>query len=392
MIQLCVAAILSLMLVPAATAQSRLHELAGAEGIVYAVDSQDRALVAHNSNRAFLPASTLKIFTALLAAEQLGLDSRYRTEFYLEEQELIVRGFGDPFLVSEELARIAAALATRLKGQTLTGIAIDDSYFGGDVRIPGVGRSTNPYDALNAAVAVNFNTIAVRRRGNRIESAEPQTPLTPLAEALARAHRARGVTRLQLGDNPAEVVRYAGELIAAKLRAAGITIGAGIRRATAPQTIPIYSHEPSRTVADICRDMLAVSNNFVANQLFLTIGAAAFGPPATLEKSRRAAQQLLTRHPELAGLRIVEGSGIAYQNSVTPAAMIALLRLFEPYRLLLKEERGSRHKTGTLKAVATLAGYLETEKHGRVRYVIALPGGTPEQRWRVLAHLQSNLK
>ena len=45
------------------------------------------------------------------------------------------------------------------------------------------------YDALNSALAVNFNTVYAVRSGNKVRSAEEQTPITPLAIA---AFRARG--------------------------------------------------------------------------------------------------------------------------------------------------------------------------------------------------------
>lgn len=368
-----------------------LREIAGPQAVVYAVDASDHVVVSQGADLQFLPASTLKLFTTLLAIDQLGLDYRFRTELYLRDDELIVRGFGDPFLVSEELDRLAAEAASRLGHRPLAGIAVDDSFFSPDVRIPGVGRSSNPYDALNAAVAVNFNTIAVRRVGDRYVSAEPQTPMTPLAASLARARRVRGSERIQLGDNPSEVTRYAGELIAAKLRAAGVRIGERVSRARAPQGPPLLVHRSSRTLADVCRDMLAISNNFVANQVFLTIGAEAYGAPASLAKARRAAHRYLDAHPLLTGLHVVEGSGIAYENEATATAMTALLKLFEPYRSLLKADHGTQHKTGTLQAIATVAGYLDTDRHGTVRYVVAVPGDRPDRRWQVVAWLRRNL-
>jgi hypothetical protein len=72
------------------------------------------------------------------------------------------------------------------------------------------------------------------------------------------------------------------------------------------------------------------------------------------------------------GITVMEGSGLSYDNRVTAPAMAALLRLFTPYRSLLKEEDGVPHKTGTLWVTKTLVGYLDTPSHGTVRFVIAL--------------------
>ena len=49
-----------------------------------------------------VPASVLKYATALAALHYLGPDFSYSTEFYLDENHsLIIKGSGDPYLVSE---------------------------------------------------------------------------------------------------------------------------------------------------------------------------------------------------------------------------------------------------------------------------------------------------
>jgi D-alanyl-D-alanine carboxypeptidase/D-alanyl-D-alanine-endopeptidase (penicillin-binding protein 4) len=368
-----------------------VRPLAGKNGVVYVVDEHDRALVDIRGDRPFVPASILKVFTALLASRELGPDYRFTTEFFLDGDRLVMRGKGDPFLVSEELELIAGALSAKLAGRALSGLVIDDSYFDPELRVPGVGRSSNPYDALNAATAVNFNTIAIIKRSDDILPGEPQTPLTPLARSLARASRAQGRVRFQIGDRPEEVRRYAGELTAAKLRAAGVRIGDRISEGRAPATEPLYAHHNSRALAQMCADMLETSNNYVANQIFLASGAAAAGAPASLSKSAAVARDFIGANPQLAGLQVVEGSGIAYENRVTGRAMAALLEMFAPYKALLKVDKGTAHKTGTLRTTATLAGYLDTSRHGTVRYVIALDGKGQARRWRIVERLQRGL-
>lgn len=370
---------------------STIRSVAGKDGVVYVVDAANRELVDLRGDRPFIPASILKVFTALLAIDTLGLDFRFTTEFFVDDGRLVVRGKGDPFLVSEELDLIAGALRPKLAGRDLKGVVIDDSYFQPELRVPGVGRTANPYDALNAATAVNFNTIAVVKRGKEILPGEPQTPLTPLALSLARTQRTQGRMRFQIGDRPEEVRRYAGELIAAKLRNAGIRIGNEVTEGRAPATVPLYVHHNSRTLEEVSKEMLGSSSNYVANQVFLAVGARAAGPPATLDKSVAAASRFLASRPQLAGLYVVEGSGIAYENRATGRAMAALLKMFAPYERLLKLAQGTRHKTGTLRVVSTLAGYLQTKKHGTVRYVIAVAGNGQAKRWQIVQMLKRGL-
>jgi D-alanyl-D-alanine carboxypeptidase/D-alanyl-D-alanine-endopeptidase (penicillin-binding protein 4) len=378
--------------VRAADPAAHIGRLAGKDGIVYAVNNDGKALFEIGATRTFIPASTVKVFTALLAIEHLGLDWRFETEFYLNGNHLVVHGKGDPLLVSEELDRAAAALAPLLYGKKLAGVLVDDGFFASDIRIPGVGRSSNPYDALNSATAVNFNTIGVRGERGRLFPAEPQTPLTPLARELGRRRRVNGEDRFSLGDRPDLARRYAAELVAAKLREHGVTVGDAAASGTVPaNTPPLYVHRNSRTLAEVCTGMLRYSSNFTANQILLAVGAATDGPTASLEKSLAVAERFIAAHPPLRDLHIVEGSGISYDNRATAPALAALLELFEPHKNLLKDEHGTRHKTGTLNSVASLIGYLDTPTHGTVRYVIALDGNGRERRWKIVDSLRKAL-
>jgi len=351
--------------------------------IVYAVDADGAPLVEVGAERAFVPASTLKVFTALLVREYLGLDDRFETEFYLDDDWLVVRGTGDPYLVSEELTAAAAALAARLAGRELAGVAVDDSYFA-SVDVPGVGRSSNPYDARNSAVAVNFNTVHVRRAGGRVVSAEPQTPITPLARAVAVRRGVTGAERVSIGHSAADIRRHAAELIAAKLREAGVRVGDGVEKRAAPSGEPIYVHANSRTIGDVCAAMLEFSSNYVANQLFLAVGAAVEGPPATLAKGAIVARRFIAERPDLEGLVVTEGSGIARTNKATAPALVAVLDRFAPQRELLRVEHGVPHKTGTLREVRSMIGYLDSRSRGTVRFVVWMDGSGHSRRWRVV--------
>ena len=120
--------------------------------------------------------------TAWLALEVLGGDYRFQTRFYLDKDRVLyVRGGGDPFLISEELTVLAQRLVPTVGKEPLTGIVLDASYYPADLRVPRIEDSNEAYNALNSALAVNFNTIYAERRGNSVRSAEEQTPITPLA-------------------------------------------------------------------------------------------------------------------------------------------------------------------------------------------------------------------
>src|SRR5271169_2538630 len=172
-------------------------------GLVLVTDAEGNELVAQNADEPFVPASVNKIVTAWLALEVLGADYRFETRFYLDDKRVLyLRGGGDPFLISEELAPLATDLMAKVGKAPITGVVVDASYYPSNLRIPGIEDDDVAYDALNSALAVNFNTVYAERSGNKVRSAEDQTPITPLAIELFRAKGPNGIGRISLGQDP----------------------------------------------------------------------------------------------------------------------------------------------------------------------------------------------
>ena len=108
--------VLALLLLPApalAGAKEKVAALAPS-AVVLVMDEKGNELVAQNADKPFVPASVTKIVTAWLAMEVLGGDYRFETKFYLDDKRVLyVRGGGDPFLISEELAPLATGAGRR---------------------------------------------------------------------------------------------------------------------------------------------------------------------------------------------------------------------------------------------------------------------------------------
>ena len=75
---------------------------------MYVEDMDGTVLLSWHARNALIPASVLKLGTAIYVLDSLGEDYHPRTTFLYDpvNGELCVRGTGDPFLVSDEL-RIA---------------------------------------------------------------------------------------------------------------------------------------------------------------------------------------------------------------------------------------------------------------------------------------------
>jgi D-alanyl-D-alanine carboxypeptidase/D-alanyl-D-alanine-endopeptidase (penicillin-binding protein 4) len=361
--------------------------------LVLVVDAEGNELVAQNADDPFVPASVTKIVTAWLAMEVLGGDYRFKTRFYLDDKRVLyVRGGGDPFLISEELAPLATELVAAVGKKPITGIVLDASYYPANLRIPGIVDTDEAYNALNSALAVNFNTVHAVRSGNKVRSAEKQTPITPLAINQFRLRGPNGSGRISLSQAPAVSIQYAGELIAAFIERAGGSVKGKISTGTVPEGLePVYVHQQSRTLSEILVELLRVSNNYIANQVFLEIGGHRLGGPVSLEKSLQVANEMLAAHGLTGAIHLEEGSGISRNNHFTARGLAKVLELFESHAELLHGHDGGMNKSGTMDGVRTLAGYADTSSHGRVRFVISLTSNDGEMRFRLLRAIESGL-
>lgn len=362
-------------------------------GLIFVVDKEDKVLLAQNADEHFVPASVAKIVTAWLAMQVLGGEYRFQTRFYLDNARVLyVRGSGDPFLVSEELALLAPQLVAAVGNKPLTGIVIDASYYPSDLRIPGIEDTNESYDTLNSAFSVNFNTISAVRKGNTVVAGEKQTPITPIAINEFRTRGPNGRGRIGLNQDRAVSLRYAGELLAAFLKQAGAKIDGKITIGSFPEGLtPIYVHQQSRALSQIMIELLAGSNNYVANQIFLEIGAHRLGGPVSLEKSLSVANEVLAVHDLTGAIRLEEGSGVSRGNSFTARGLAKVLDLFSPYANLLRGKDGGKNKTGSMVGYRTLAGYANTPNNGRVRFVISLKSNDGAMRFQLLKAIEAGL-
>jgi len=182
----------------AASAITQFNRLKNAGLLV--IDNEGNEKRSRNADTKYVPASTVKVLTALVALETWGEDYRFTTEFYIDtnDNRLWIVGKGDPYLVSEEIDLIIEKIKQTYIG-TISGIGIDSTYFSEPIVIDGQSSTSNPYDAPVGALAANFNTIKIKIRNKKIYAGEKQTPLTPLAKKMGW-RLGTGTHRLNLGS------------------------------------------------------------------------------------------------------------------------------------------------------------------------------------------------
>jgi D-alanyl-D-alanine carboxypeptidase/D-alanyl-D-alanine-endopeptidase (penicillin-binding protein 4) len=138
---------------------------------------------------------------------------------------------------------------------------------------------------------------------------------------------------------------------------------------------------PSQPLVDVVRDINKFSNNVMARQLFLGLGAATLGAPASSEKSVRAVVQWLeSRRLAAPELVLENGSGLSRSERISARTLGQLLvfagrsALMPEFvsslplaavdgtmrkRLHGAEIAGQAHiKTGSLAGARAIAGYV----------------------------------
>lgn len=347
---------------------SLIHE----KDAVLLTDPHGKILASKNAEKLLVPASALKILTALVALHYLGEDFRFVTECYLDkDQNLKIKGFGDPLFVSDVMPDFSRQVQACI--QNYKDLVLDDSAFQQPLRIPGVTATTEPYDAPNGAFCANFNTISFQKTsGGKYISAEPQTPLVPFALSRISASGTNS-GRIVFSHSHGESVLYAGHLVASFLSQHGVSSSGQIRigRVEGGDMLLIRYVSPY-LLTDVISRLMEFSNNFIANQLFIAAGVKAYGLPGTIDKGIRASQDFLRKELQIETIQIAEGSGISRENRISATQMDKLLVRFYPNRRLMRRLGNELFKTGTLDGVRTRAGYIEDGKGGSYRFVVMI--------------------
>jgi serine-type D-Ala-D-Ala carboxypeptidase/endopeptidase (penicillin-binding protein 4) len=376
-----------------------LNNFIGTHDAILVADPHGRIIFSKNAGMQLVPASVLKIFTALVALHYLGPEYRFATEFYQDQDSnLKIKGYGDPLLISETLIEIVNDLTPGLdtKLKNINDLVLDGSYFKDPVLIPGVASTCEPYDAPNGALCVNFNTVNFRRDNNgAYVSAETQTPLLPFVlSRISASAMDRG--RIILSPQKNEFTLYTGHLFLYFLKKKGIKSNGIIRMGRVKNKIDklIFKYLSGFSFVQVVSKLLEYSNNFIANQLLIATGAKVYGPPGTLDKGIRAALTYTKNNLKIENLIIVEGSGISRKNRISAKSLYKILKVFEPYHSLMRRSGKAFYKTGTLKGINTRAGYVENAKGELYCFVVLLntPGKSAKPIMDILLHDLTRIK
>lgn len=390
-----------------------------------------------NADVSVNPASTMKLVTTYAALELLGPSHQWKTEFYADgplksgvlHGNLLLKGGGDPKLNLEKLWLLLRDLRAHGLRQVTGDLILDRSHFiqpqlpsfdddGGDI--------DRPYLVAPDALLVNLNALRLITRN---QDGQVQVVVEPPIASIRIDNR---VKPLKTGKCPAwPDVRYntvkqfdgttvivSGQLgegcsaqsylapldhqsyIAGAVRAIWAELGGSIlgkdRLGEVPNSARLLASAWSPDLTEIIRDINKYSNNTMARQLFLSLGAQ-FRSEADADDAmaaQRVIRKWLARKGITAPHLVMEnGSGLSRDERISARELAAILQAAwkGPYaaefisslplvamdgtmrkRLKRTVLTGEAHiKTGTLNNVRAIAGY-SRDRNGHSWAVVAI--------------------
>ncbi len=400
--------------------------------VVQSLDAAEPVL-AHNAEAALNPASVMKLVTSFAALSQLGPGYVWTTDLWVDGTiadgvltgDLIVKGTGDPTLTLERMWLLQRELRGRGVQHIRGNLVLDLSHFDLPELDPGAfdGEPLAIYNAVPGALVANFNAITLRLKpaqervqitpdvalpglmldsqlrlqdaavcGNWKDAVTPSMPegKRMALEVRGRYARACGEQTLSLSlFDPATTFDFIFRGLWAE---AGGTLSGTTMMGQAPTAVP-FMRFASTPLSEALIRLNKHSNNQMTRNLFLTLGAEKYGAPATQEKGADAVRDvLIQRGVSTRKLVLQNGSGLSRIERISANALTQMLRsayrspLFAEFESALpivavdgtlkrrfngSALAGNAHlKTGSLRDVSALAGYVVTVNGERVSFVM----------------------
>jgi D-alanyl-D-alanine carboxypeptidase/D-alanyl-D-alanine-endopeptidase (penicillin-binding protein 4) len=326
---------------------------------------------AHRADEPVVPASTQKLLTAVTALEALDPEGRFRTAAVASARpgpdglltgDLVLVGGGDPLLATADYMsrfRRQPQLFTDLDGLAAAiaeaGVRRIDGAVVGDERrydrqryLPSWPARYVEQDSIGPASALSVNDGFARypRDGDR------GAPLEPAGDPAAEA--ATVLTRL--------------------LESRGVAVAGAPRGGAAPATAVEVAHIESAPLRDIVGQLIRESDNETGELLLKELGRTAGRP------SYAGGAAVVRDVVGDARATVVDGSGLSLDDRVTCDLLVDLLRRPAAGEVIdahlpVAGESGTlterfdgspldgvlRAKTGSLRSVAALAGFVEDD-------------------------------
>lgn len=420
------------------------HTRSGEWGAIVVSLTHGDTLFEHNPDAMLQPASTMKMFTAATALQELGPDFTFRTPVLRDGQvtgdgtlqgSLYLRGVGDPSLTSrfwhdESPMDILAKQVVAAGIKHVHGDVVGDATAFDDQLVPEGWKTSYlgaAYAARVSALSLNEGLLWVVVKPDGSVSLDPASTETPVKSSV-RVVRGRGgriTARRQpdgslqvrgtigassgplryslVADNPP---LYAAGALRAALEKAGVKVDGTTRLGATPAGAREVAAVGSPPLGQIIGEMDRESINIFAEMLFRAAAHISTKQVGSAQSGLMNLRNFLSQKVGVSGssVDVSDGSGLSTLDHVTPRAMVKLLGYVHQadwgpvFHASLPVEgesgtlkrrakgtpaRGNLHaKTGTTNTVAALGGYV-TAKNGEVLGFSLIYNGS--DRWNAKA-------
>lgn len=326
----------------------------------------DRPILAHEAERAMSPASTMKLVTTYAALELLGPAYTWKTEVYADgpvegdvlKGDLILKGGGDPALTLENFWKLLREVRQQGIREIRGDLVLDTGLYQPRNGDPGAfdGRPYRPYNAGPEALLVNFKATSLRllpedtkvrviadpapatlRIDNQLrlgsgpcvdwdESVQTAVQKTPEQTTVTIT----GVFPGACGEKSLNLSLFAnGDYVYGAFRQLweeqGGVLRGGMRKGEATPDARLLASLDSKPLAEVVYNINKHSNNVMARQLLLAVGALCEHPSTPGSGARVVSHWLAAKGLDWNELVIENGSGLSRVERISPEHLGTLL-------------------------------------------------------------------
>ncbi|MBM3208141.1 MAG: D-alanyl-D-alanine carboxypeptidase/D-alanyl-D-alanine-endopeptidase [Chlamydiae bacterium] len=397
-----------------------------------------QTLYEQNANKLFLPASSLKAFTAGAALSMLGPQYRLKTSVCTDgvvqdgvvQGNLYLKGGGNPELSEKDLESLVFTMKLQgihsIKGK----VYVDSSEFDAISQGPGWMWDDEPeyWNSPMSALTVNHSCLQVWVCPAEECNAPAKILVYPKTSFVSIDNSAKTTdsdkSNVQLHRNYSQVRNFikiggtvaknseptshlvalqqpqlfAGNVFVDLLKKNNINLSSTILEAKIPLDVTLLAEHESSPVADIIKKMMKESDNLFADCLFKKIGQIQSDSIGTWGNGSKAVREFLSgRGLNPQEMVVLDGSGLSRYNLVTPSQFVEfLVRMKKDFsfseefvsslsvsgvdgnlRKAMDEKvlySKVRAKTGSMRGVRTLVGYTTTAEGEDLALAIMING------------------
>jgi len=387
----------------------------------------NKTLYAYNSQKLLMPASTNKLYTCAAALHYLGNDYRFKTSVLKNNNNLILKGGGDPDLKIDELDSLAKMVSKSVK--KVDTLYLDDTFLDSLNYGEGWMWDEGPwwYAAPVSALSVNDNCVDFYIEPGSIgRSAKidhfPETSYITFENNSITVDETLDFKKIKIdrdwvsnrnnfsvtGEilnttkkdtlfrNIYDPTLFTGTIFKELLKKHGTKVKLlSLKYQDLADYKEIANHKSDSLIVS-AKNLMRLSDNLTAELFVKSIGALD-SLPGTWETGLDSVKSFLAGQVKMdtSQIRLADGSGVSRYTLTSSDQLISLLTWIYNSKhkddfistlpgggwpnstlekRLINEGGKVRAKTGGLSGVRNLAGYIESQKYGTVAFSILMNG------------------